>query len=144
MAKQLIPTIVYKDITNALYSEGLIKVIPPQKWTTNCKLYGYLKTGKFRNARTGRITEKYIGIYLNKDCCPCTLKDLLTKDSKRSADEIVELIDTVCHELAHMTHHNHSDNHKRLTALYKMTYFQSIGYDIDTLMAKITKNCKEA
>ena len=144
MAKQLIPTRIYKDITEVLISKKLIKEIPPQKWTTNHKVYGYLRTARYRNVRTGKITEKHLGLYLNKDCCPCTLKELITQDPKKSADEIAELIDTICHELAHMTHHNHSDKHKGLTDLYKTAYYSSLKYNIDILMEKIIKDCKEA
>lgn len=144
MAKQLIPTRIYKDITEVLFSKKLIKVIPPQKWTTNYKVYGYLRTARYRNVRTGKITEKHIGLYLNKAYCPCTLKDLLTQDSKKVADEIAELIDTICHELAHMKYHDHSNKHKELTDLYKATYYNSLNCDIDLLMEKIVKDCKEA
>ena len=144
MAKPLIPTRIYKDITEVLISKKLIKEIPPQKWTTNHKVYGYLRTARYRNVRTGKITEKHLGIYLNKSCCPCTLKELITQDAKKSADEIAELIDTICHELAHMTHHNHSSKHKDLTDLYKTAYYSSLKYNIDILMVKIIKDCKEA
>ena len=144
MAKQLIPTKIYKDITEVLISKKLIKEIPPQKWTTNCKVYGYLRTCRYKNVRTGKITEKHLGLYLNKAYCPCTLKDLLTQDSKKVADEIVELIDTICHELAHMTHHDHSSKHKDLTELYKTAYYSSFRYNIDILMEGIFKDCKEA
>ena len=144
MAKQLIPTRIYKDITEVLISKKLIKEIPPQKWTTNHKVYGYLRCCRYKNARTGKITEKFEGLYLNKNYCPCTLKELISQDAKKSADEIAELIDTICHELAHMTHHNHSDKHKGLTDLYKTAYYSSFRYNIDILMEKIIKDCKEA
>ena len=144
MAKQLIPTKIYKDITAVLISKKLIKEIPPQKWTSNHKVYGYLRTCRCKNVRTGKITEKFEGLYLNKDYCPCTLKDLLTQDSKKVAAEITELIDTICHELAHMTHHNHSSKHKDLTELYKTAYYSSFRYNIDILMEGIFKDCKEA
>lgn len=144
MAKQLIPTRIYKDITEVLFSKKLIKVIPPQKWTTNHKVYGYLRTARYRNVRTGKITEKHLGLYLNKDCCPCTLKELLTQDYKKSANELAELIDTICHELAHMTYHDHSSKHKELTDLYKAAYYNSLNCDIEILLDKIVKDCKEA
>ena len=144
MAKQLIPTRIYKDITEVLISKKLIKEIPPQKWTSDHKVYGYLRTYICKNARTGKITEKVEGLYLNKDYCPCTLKDLVTKEPKKAVDEIIELIDTICHELAHMTHHDHSSKHKDLTELYKTAYFSSFKYDIDILLDKIVKDCKEA
>lgn len=144
MAKQLIPTRIYKDITELLFSKKLIKVIPPQKWTDNHKVYGYLRTTVCKNVRTGKITEKFTGLYLNKAYCPCTLKDLVTYDSKRAVDELAELIDTICHELAHMTYHDHSNKHKELTDLYKATYYNSLNCDIDILLDKIVKDCKEA
>lgn len=144
MSKSLIPTKLYKDITNLLYSEGLIKVIPPQKWTTNDKVYGYLKTQTWLNTRTQKVTEKYVGVYINKNACPCTLKDFIEKPNW-SMRYFFELIDTICHELAHMTYHDHSQNHKDLTNKYKDLFYENFGLKsgpnqvVDYLM-----DCKEA
>lgn len=118
MSKSLIPTKLYKDITNLLYNEGLIKVIPPQKWTTNDRVYGYLKTQCWLNTRTNVVTEKYVGVYINKKACPCTLKDFIEKPNW-SINNFFELVDTICHELAHMTYPDHSKGHKDLTEKYK-------------------------
>lgn len=144
MSKSLIPTKLYKDITNLLYNEGLIEVIPPQKWTTNDKVYGYLKTQCWLNTRTQKITEKYVGVYINKNACPCTLKDFIEKPNW-SIRYFFELIDTICHELAHMTYHDHSQNHKDLTNKYKDLFYEKYGLKsepdqvVDYLM-----DCKEA
>lgn len=118
MSKSLIPTKLYKDITKLLYNEGLIKVIPPQKWTTDSSAYGYLRTHYMQNRVTGAIREEYVGLYLNKNYCPCTVNDFLTKPDW-AIKNFIELIDTICHELAHMTYHDHSKGHKDLTEKYK-------------------------
>ena len=144
MSKSLIPTKLYKDITNLLYNEGLIKTIPPQKWTTNDKVYGYLKTQTWLNTRTLEKTEKYVGVYINKKACPCTLMDFIEKPNW-SINNFFELIDTICHELAHMTYHDHSQKHKDLTNKYKYLFYENFELKsrpnqvIDYLM-----DCKEA
>lgn len=144
MSKSLIPTKLYKDITTLLYNEGLIKVIPPQKWTTNPRVYGYLKTQTWLNIRTEKVTEKYIGVYINKKECPCTLKDFIEKPTW-SINNFFELIDTICHELAHMTYHDHSQKHKDLTNKYRDLFYEKYG-----LMSKPDQvvdyliDCKEA
>ena len=143
MSKSLIPTKLYKDITNLLYNEGLIEVIPPQKWTTNDKVYGYLKTQCWLNIRTQKVTEKYIGVYINKKACPCTLNDFI-EDPKGSLKDFFELVDTICHELAHMTYHDHSQNHKDLTNKYKDLFYEKSGLmsGIDQVVDYLT-DCKE-
>ena len=143
MSKSLIPTKLYKDITNLLYNEGLIKVIPPQKWTTNDKVYGYLKTQCWLNVRTQEVTEKYVGVYINKNACPCTLKDFIDKP-EWAINNFFELIDTICHELAHMTYHDHSQKHKDLTNKYKDLFYEKSGLmsGIDQVVDYLT-DCKE-
>ena len=143
MSKSLIPTKLYKDITNLLYNEGLIKVIPPQKWTTNDKVYGYLKTQCWLNTRTQKVTEKYVGVYINKNACPCTLKDFIDKP-EWAINNFFELIDTICHELAHMTYHDHSQKHKDLTNKYKDLFYEKSGLmsGIDQVVDYLT-DCKE-
>ena len=144
MSKSLIPTKLYKDITNLLYNEGLIEVIPPQKWTTNDKVYGYLKTQCWLNTRTQKITEKYVGVYINKNACPCTLKDFIEKPNW-SIRYFFELIDTICHELAHMTYHDHSQNHKDLTNKYKDLFYEKYGLKSEPdQVANYLMDCKEA
>lgn len=144
MSKSLIPTKLYKDITNLLYNEGLIKTIPPQKWTTNDNVYGYLKTQAWLNIRTQKVTEKYVGVYINKNACPCTLMDFVEKP-KWSINNFFELIDTICHELAHMTYHDHSQKHKDLTNKYKDLFYEKSGLmgGVDQVLDYLI-DCKEA
>ena len=144
MSKSLIPTKLYKDITNLLYNEGLIKVVPPQKWTTNDRVYGYLKTQCWLNTRTQKVTEKYVGVYINKNACPCTLMDFIEKP-EWAINNFFELIDTICHELAHMTYHDHSQNHKDLTNKYKDLFYEK--YDLMSQPDQVVDylmDCKEA
>ena len=144
MSKSLIPTKLYKDITNLLYNEGLIKVIPPQKWTTNDRVYGYLKTQTWLNIRTNKVTEKYVGVYINKNACPCTLMDFINKP-EWAINNFFELIDTICHELAHMTYHDHSQKHKDLTNKYKDLFYEK--YDLMSEPDQVVDylmDCKEA
>lgn len=144
MSKSLIPTKLYKDITNLLYNEGLIETIPPQKWTTNNRVYGYLKTQTWLNTRTLEKTEKYVGVYINKKACPCTLMNFI-EDPKGALNDFFELIDTICHELAHMTYHDHSQKHKDLTNKYKDLFYEKSGLmgGIDQVVDYLA-DCKEA
>ena len=144
MSKPLIPTKLYKDITNLLYSEGLIETIPPQKWTTNDRVYGYLKTQTWLNIKTQEVTEKYVGVYINKNACPCTLMNFI-ENPKWAIKDFFELVDTICHELAHMTYHDHSQKHKDLTNKYKDLFYEK--YDLMSAPDQVVDyliDCKEA
>lgn len=142
MAKQLIPTKVYKDMTNLLYSKGLIKEIPQLKWTNDHTCYGYLSYQEHKNKVTNWVEYKIVGIYLNKALCPNTLKSF-TQAPIWSYKHFRELVDTVAHELAHLTYHDHSSKHTELTKKYMHLFYKKYGI-MDNLndTLEYLKDCK--
>ena len=115
--KYLLPTKLYKDITSTLYNAKVLTEIPDLKWTTNTSVFGYLKTVRVTNKYTGIRTIKR-SIYLNKGECPCLQIDFRVNRDK-SVLGFFELIDTICHELAHIEYRGHNNDHKNLTEEYK-------------------------
>lgn len=140
MAKRLIPTKLYDDLSKELKRVGYIKDIPELKWTNNSALYGYLKYSIRTNKLTGWSCEIYHGLYINKNECPCTQYDFEARPSW-SRKYFEELIDTVSHELAHMKLHEHSQEHYDLTELYKSIAWLLIE-NAGGIMEYI-KDCKE-
>lgn len=140
MAKRLIPTKLYNDLSKELKRVGYIKDIPELKWTNNSALYGYLKYSIRTNTLTGWSCEIYHGLYINKNECPCTQYDFEARPSW-SKKYFEELIDTVSHELAHMKLHEHSQEHHDLTELYKSIAWLLIE-NAGGIMEYI-KDCKE-
>lgn len=142
MAKQLIPTKVYKDMANLLKKQGLIKEIPQLKWTTDKSCFGYLSYIEKKNRTTGWVEYQICGIYLNRTFCPNTLKNFLNNPNW-SFKYFCELIDTIAHELAHITYHNHSEGHKELTKKYKELFYKNYGC-MTTLNSVLNyiKDCK--
>lgn len=140
MAKRLIPTKLYNDLTKELKRVGYIKDIPELKWTNNPALYGYLKYTIRTDTVTGWSSEIYHGLYINKNECPCTQYDfeVIPLWSKKYFEE---LIDTVSHELAHMNLHEHNQKHHDLTELYKSIAWLLIE-NAGGIMEYI-KDCKE-
>ena len=76
MRKTLIPTYLYKMITETLKQKELINVIPILKWTTKNSVYGYLRVDKTINKETKTITKKEYTIYINKNIVPQRFKDI--------------------------------------------------------------------
>lgn len=140
MAKRLIPTKLYNDLSKELKRAGYIKTIPELKWTNNSALYGYLKYSIRTNNLTGWSCEIYHGLYINKNECPCTQYDFEARYSW-SKKYFEELIDTVSHELAHMKLHEHNQEHHDLTELYKSIAWLLIE-NAGGIMEYI-KDCKE-
>lgn len=140
MAKRLIPTKLYNDLSKELKRMGYIKDVPELKWTNNSSLYGYLKYTIRTNNLTGWSYEIYHGLYINKNECPCTQYDFEARPlwSKKYFEE---LIDTVSHELAHMKLHEHSQEHHDLTELYKSIAWLLIENAGGTI--EYIKDCKE-
>ena len=117
---------LYKEISEVLYNAGEIDVIPPLKETKNKKVYGYLKCKVCKNTITNWVeSSEYVGIYINHSCF-CNYRDgYLNADYteyKRLYGEFLELMDTICHEYAHMRFHRHDRNHKALTKYYISLY----------------------
>lgn len=141
MSKQLIPTKLYKDISNLLIAEKYFKEAPPLKWTNNSKTYGYLKYRWIPNP-VFKATEAYLGIYINKNECPCTQRDF-NRMPNWSYTNFLELVDTICHELAHMKLHEHNEAHTTLTKIYKELVTKK--YNLDSLdgILDYIKDCKE-
>lgn len=134
MRKTLIPTYLYKMITETLKQKELINVIPILKWTTKNSVYGYIRVDKTINKETKTITKKEYTIYINKNIVPQRFKDI---DGR--IEDIMELIDTICHELAHMSIENHGLSHERLTKIYKKTFYKKIG--TENIINILEKNC---
>lgn len=134
MSKLLIPTCLYKMITETLKQIELINVIPVLKWTAKNTVYGYLRVDKTINKETKTITKKEYTIYINKNIVPQRFKDI---DGR--IDDIMELIDTICHELAHMTVESHGVTHARLTKIYQRAFYERV--DAKKLLNILKKNC---
>ena len=134
MRKTLIPTYLYKMITETLKQKELINVIPILKWTAKNSAYGYIRVDKTINKETKTIIKKEYTIYINKNIVPQRFKDI---DGR--IEDMMELIDTICHELAHMTVENHGVTHERLTKIYKKTFYKEIG--AKNLLITLKKNC---
>ena len=127
MSKTVV-TKLYREISEVLYNAGEIAVIPPLKETKNKKVYGYLKCKICKNTVTNWVeSTDYVGIYINHSCV-CNYRDeYLNADYteyKKLYHEFSELVDTICHEFAHMRFHRHDRNHKALTEYYISLYAQ--------------------
>ena len=117
---------LYKEISNVLLEAGEIEVIPPLKETKNKRVYGYIKFKAYKNAVTNWIDKtEYAGIYINHSCF-CNYKDKYVNASYTEYKDLYhkfsELVDTICHEYAHMKIHGHNRNHKALTEYYIALY----------------------
>ena len=134
MGKLLIPTCLYKMITETLKKMELINVIPVLKWTAKKSVYGYIRVDKTINKETKTTTKKEYTIYINKNIIPQRFKDM---DGR--INDITELIDTICHELAHMDIESHGVNHEKLTKLYKYAFYTEIG--AENIINILEKNC---
>lgn len=134
MSKLLIPTCLYKMITETLKRMELINVIPVLKWTAKNTVYGYLRVDKTIDKETKTITKKEYTIYINKNIVPQRFKDI---DGR--IEDIMELIDTICHELAHMTVESHGVTHERLTKIYQRAFYEKV--DAKKLINILKKNC---
>ena len=142
MSNMLVPTKLYKEITHCLCKEGCISEVPALKWTTGKNWYGCLRGNRIitTNKYTGYKTVKwnYIGIYINKAYCPCT-----QKQAKENYLSLINLVDTICHELAHMTHHFEGGKHLELTEEYMNTFKHYLASQGKTIYSVIA-DCKEA
>ena len=142
MAKQLVCTKVYKDMTTLLYNEHLIEEIPTLRWTKDRSCYGFIRFLLKKNLTTGWTEEIVDAVYLNKAYCPTTLKQFITKPNW-AFNNFFELIDTVAHELAHMTHHEHNEKHAALTKKYKDAFYSAYGYMSEpSQVIEYLKDCK--
>lgn len=122
MESRLIPTKLYKDTVKLFQSKGFIKEAPPLRWTgKDC--YGYLRYSWYKeNGRGKRIYCNQI-IFLNKAYAPCCKTDVVTESGRK---RFSELIDTIAHELAHLSYKSHSNKHKNLTQKYKSEILENI------------------
>lgn len=134
MTKLLIPTCLYKMITETLKKMELINVIPVLKWTAKKSVYGYIRVDKTINKETKTITKKEYTIYINKNIVPQRFKDM---DGR--IGDIMELIDTICHELAHMSIESHGVSHEKLTKTYKYAFYTEMG--AENIINILEKNC---
>lgn len=125
-----------------LYNKGLIKEIPTLKWTTDRSCYGYIRFIIKKNRVTGWTEELPEAIFLNKRYCPTTLKQFATKPNW-AFNNFFELIDTIAHELAHMTYHDHNDEHTTLTKKYRDMFYSAYGYMSEPAQViEYLKDCK--
>ena len=126
--KRTVVTKLYKEITSILLETGEIDVIPPLKETKNKRVYGYIKRKVCKNAVTNWVeSTEYVGIYINHSAF-CNYKDEYLSASyaeyKRLFGEFLELINTICHEYAHIKFNRHDHNHKALTEYYINLYIK--------------------
>lgn len=122
MGRRLIPTKLYKDTVKLFRSKGFIIEAPPLRWTVE-DCYGYLKYSWYKKKGRGKRIYCDQIIYLNKAYAPCYKTDVVTEGGRK---RFSDLIDTIAHELAHLSYKNHSDKHENLTQKYRSEILENI------------------
>lgn len=131
-------TIIYGIITKDL--RDLLPASKPKLVFTKAKTFwGRIRKTQRREVlvgldgkpHTGRLITNYKDIRISSSLFYGEFKD------QPYEDFLSKIIETICHELAHMTHWNHKEEHTQLTQEYFDIVGGAIGEELNILLGSI-------
>lgn len=143
-------TIIYDIITKDL-RDLLPAPKPKLVFTKANRFWGRIRKTQSREVlvgldgkpHAGRLVDNYKDIRISSNLFYEEFKD------QPYEDFLPKIIETICHELAHMTHWNHKEEHTQLTQEYLDIVGEAIEEELDIFLepiksiAQTTKETKE-
>ena len=131
-------TIIYDIITKDL--KGLLPASKPKLVFTKAKTFwGRIRKTQSRRVLVGLDGKPHAGMLVNNYKDIRISSSLFYEEFKGQPyeDFLSKIIETICHELAHMTHWNHKEEHTQLTQEYLDIVGEAIEEELDILLGSI-------